>query len=267
MALEIGVITLSHNQGDYLLDAINSILTQEPAKYLVYDCGSTDYSREIINSIQDAHVQKMFVDSDNGPAEGLNMALENLEEDIFYYLNADDRLLPGAFAFAKEYFNTNPTCDILHGSINLIDHAGKITKKLPSMRFSLWRYAIKACVVYQQATFIRRELLPSKAFNEENRISWDGELIVDLVIAGAEIHRTNYLLGEFRMHPTSISSARTYRRKIEKEHSRISRKILSSDLKAWEKAAGIAISKVEAISRRIFRSARDIPIIYYHPNF
>ena len=131
------------------------------------------------------------------------------------------------------------------------------------MRFSLWRYAVRACVVYQQATFVRQSILPDKAFNEVNQISWDGELIVDLAIAGAEIHKTDYLLGEFRMHPSSISTSRDYRRNLAMEHSRISRKILSSELRYWEKAAGILISTVEAILRRIFKRVRHIPFKYH----
>lgn len=262
MALSIGVVSLSHNQGTYLLEAINSVLMQRPDNYVIYDCASRDDSRKLLATIQNSNVQKILVEADSGPAEGLNVALANLEEDIFFYLNADDRLLPGAFAFAKEYFSLNPTCDILHGSVNLIDETGTIFKKLPAIRFSLWRYAIKACVVYQQATFIRKNILKENAFNTENRVSWDGELIVDLAIAGAQIHKTNYLLGEFRVHRDSISSSGNYLQNLETEHCRISRKILSSDPRIWERVAGITIAMVEAIFRRIFNRSKNLPNKY-----
>ena len=264
MALSIGVITLNRNQGTYLLEALNSVLTQKPETYVIYDCGSTDNSKEMLGYIKDSNIQKIFVESDSGPAEGLNVALKNLNEDIFYYLNADDRLLPGAFNFAREYFALNPSCDVLHGGINLIDHQGRRVVSLPPIRFSLWRYAVRACVVYQQATFVRRSIMPKNAFNEVNKISWDGELIVDLAIAGAEIHKTDYLLGEFRMHPSSISTSKDYLRRVANEHLRISRKILSSDLSWWEKTAGILISTAEAIMRRIFKRVRNVPFRYHN---
>lgn len=266
MALSIGVITLNRNQGTYLLEAMNSVLKQRPETYVIYDCGSTDNSRDILDTIHDSRVQKMFIESDNGPAEGLNVALRELKDDIFHYLNADDRLLPGAYNFAREYFALNPSCDVLHGGINLIDSRGDRISSLPPMKFSLWRYAVRACVVYQQATFVRRSIIPENAFNEVNQISWDGELIVDLAIAGAEIHKTNYLLGEFRMHPSSISNSRDYLRRVTNEHSRISRKILSSDLGWWQKKAGILISTAEAILRHIFKRVRHIPPRYHNEN-
>lgn len=245
------------------MEAINSVLAQKPDKYVIYDCGSTDISRKILDSFQDPCMQKILVDSDNGPAQGLNIGLTHLTEDIFYYLNADDRLLPGAFAFVKEYFSLNPSCDILHGSINLINESGKIFKKLPSIGFSLWRYGTKACVVYQQATFIRKKVLESNSFNELNKICWDGELIVDLAIAGAEIHDTKFLLGEFRIHPRSISSSKAYRQKLSLENERISIKIFRTRPTAWEKSVGFLIAKAEAILRKIFNQANHLPAKYH----
>lgn len=249
------VLTLSYNQGDFLKDAIESVLNQSVQKeYLIYDPGSKDNSREVIDGYLALGVNSYFVDGDNGPADGLNVGLRSINGDIFYYLNADDRVLPGAFAYVKDYFLEHPQCDILHGSINLIDSQGRRYKTLPSIRFSLKGYAFGYSVIYQQATFIRKSILGEFPFNVGNRISWDGELIVDLVMNGAEIHQTKRILGEFRIYPESITGSRNFLEIAREEHSRIAYKILGRNPKIIEKIYALFVRYASAIVRRFFQN-------------
>lgn len=245
-------LTLSFNQGEFIKEAIDGILNQnESVDYLVYDPGSQDMSRIIIQNYNSKLVKSYYVDGDHGPAAGLNKGLEMIDGDIFYYLNADDRVLPGAFSFVKQYFIDNPECDILHGSINLIDREGKIYRMLPAMKFSLRGYALGYSFVYQQATFIRKSAIPKKAFNINNKVSWDGELIVDLVLAGASIHQTQMVLGDFRIYSTSITGSGRLSELAKSEHRRITMKILGRNPYMWEKIFAFWIRKFLALKRRI----------------
>ena len=252
-------LTLSFNQGNYLSEAIESVLNQkEHIDYLVYDPGSKDESRSLIQNYNSNSLKSVYVDGDQGPADGLNKGLEMIDGDIFYYLNADDRVLPGAFSFVKQYFIDNPGCDILHGSINLIDHKGKTYRKLPAMNFSLRGYALHYSFVYQQATFIRKSIIPKNAFNIGNKVSWDGELVVDLVAAGASIHQTQAILGDFRIYPTSITGSGRLSKLAKIEHRRISMKILGRNPYVWEKILGFIIRKVLAFKRRSFPNLLEL---------
>jgi glycosyltransferase involved in cell wall biosynthesis len=246
-------LTLSFNQGTYLSEAIESIISQsELFDYLVYDPGSTDMSRNIIKKYGSGSVKSHFIDGDKGPADGLNKGLEMIHGDVFYYLNADDRLRPGALSFVSQYFLDNPECDILHGSINLIDSGGKTYRTLPAMKFSLRGYALQYSFVYQQATFIRKSVIPINAFNVGNKVSWDGELVVDLALAGACVHQTQMVLGDFRIYPTSITGSGRLSELAKIEHCRISKKILGRNVYVLEKILGFIIRKVRAFKRRTF---------------
>lgn len=246
-------LTLSYNQGEYLTEAIDSIITQnELVDYLVYDPGSQDMSRNIIEKYDSNLVKSYFVDGDQGPADGLNKGLQMIQGDIFYYLNADDRLKPGALSFVNQYFFDNPDCDILHGSINLINQSGVGYRTLPAMNFSLRGLALGYSVVYQPATFIRKTKVRSDAFNVKNKVSWDGELIVDLVLAGAKIHQTQMVLADFRIYSTSITGSGRLSELAKSEHRRISRKILGRDPYTWEKIFGFLFGKALALNRKIF---------------
>ena len=245
-------LTLSFNQGEYLTEAIESIIHQSSYQdYVVYDAGSSDNSREIIATYQPEGVRSILVDGDGGPADGLNRGLRMIQGDIFYYLNADDRVLPGAFQFVSQYFADNHDCDVLYGSINLIDQNGETYRTLPAMTFSLRGYALGYSFVYQQATFFRMSKLPIDPFNIDNKVSWDGELIVDLALSGASIHQTQMILGEFRIYPASITGSRRLKELAKKEHSRIAMKIMGRDPQAWERVFAYMIRKLLAAKRRV----------------
>ena len=94
--MKIGCLTLAFNQGLYLQTAINSVISQNKvSEYYIYNPGSTDNTSEVLDKNR-SMVTEIYVESDLGPSDGLNAGLEKIQSDIFYYLNADDRVVSGA---------------------------------------------------------------------------------------------------------------------------------------------------------------------------
>jgi hypothetical protein len=94
-------------------------------------------------------------------------------------------------------------------------------------------------------------------FNLENRTCWDGELIVDMALAGARIHQTKKILGEFRIYSDSITGSGRLREQIRKDHARISKKILGRELRKSEILLGIIIGKFKATLRTVFELGQN----------
>jgi glycosyltransferase involved in cell wall biosynthesis len=213
----ISIVTLSYNQGRFLEECIASVLGQdcEGVDYVVVDPGSTDGSREIIDR-HSTRIQRILLEPDDGPADGLNKGFACAAADIFGYLNADDRFCPGALSFVVRYFATHPTVDVLCGTIRVIDEGGRASpRRRTADRFDVRRYAAGICTVGQQATFFRREaFFRAGGFNVNNRIAWDGELLVDLALAGARFATTRRVLGDFRIYKDSITGSRGYRERL-----------------------------------------------------
>ena len=86
--MKISVVTISYNQAGYLKQCIDSVLNQDypDIEYIIVDPGSTDGSREIIESYGD-RVIKIF-EPDTGPANGLNKGFHRATGDIFYFIKA-----------------------------------------------------------------------------------------------------------------------------------------------------------------------------------
>lgn len=206
----VSIVTISYNQVQFLRQAIESVIDQDPERveYIVVDAGSTDGSRAVIESYRD-RIDKIIMEPDRGPADGLNKGFAAATGDIFAYVNSDDALAPGACAYAIEFLDSHPDVDVMCGCIRITDSEGKsgVRKRTPDI-FNLRDYANGLCTIGQQATFIRRSIFEKVGgFNIQNRIFWDGELLVDMTLAGARFERSKRVLGDFRIYPQSMTGS------------------------------------------------------------
>jgi glycosyltransferase involved in cell wall biosynthesis len=234
--MKISVVTISFNQAKYLEECIESVIGQgyPDLEYIIVDPGSTDGSREIIEKYRSSF-SRILLERDNGPADGLNNGFAQATGQIFAYINADDRLLPGSLDYAANFFQNNPEVDVLTGAIRIIDQAGKPhIRKRTSDSFSLADYASRICTIGQQATFFTNNIFQkSGGFNTQNRIAWDGELLVDMSLAGARFQKVDKLLGDFRIYPESITGSKKHHLEWVADHDRIREKIKEHGLPVY----------------------------------
>lgn len=227
--MNISLVTISFNQGNYLRECIDSVGNQKSHgdRYVVVDPGSVDDSRAIIAQYLGGVVDYAVLEPDNGPADGLNRGFACAGGDILGYVNADDRLMPGALDYVRWFFVSRPELDVLCGSIRIIDAKGRASpRRRTADAFDLRRYAAGVCTVGQQATFFRRTIFErAGGFNTANRICWDGELLVDMACAGARFATVARTLGDFRIYDTSITGSGKFTAKLAVEHARIAEKI------------------------------------------
>ncbi|ABM38483.1 glycosyltransferase family 2 protein [Polaromonas naphthalenivorans] len=204
--MKISIVTISFNQAKYLRRCIESVLNQnfKNIEYIVVDPGSTDGSREIIESYGSSII-KIF-EKDKGPADGLNIGFSKATGDIFCYLNSDDEFIDGALALVEKYFLDKNHVDVLCGHGHVIDGGSDYKRRIFSDSFSLKAAAYGASLAIQPSTFFRKEIYRSiGGFNIENRSNWDDELLIDMALKGAEIEVVNEFLSCYRVHGESIT--------------------------------------------------------------
>jgi glycosyltransferase involved in cell wall biosynthesis len=209
---KFSVVTISFNQREYLQEAITSILTQDyPAlEYIVVDPGSTDGSRELIESYRERLAEVVF-ESDQGAADGLNKGFRRASGEIFGFLNSDDVLLPGTLSSVSRALGENSDCDIIMGNGYVVDAQGKRIRHIRAAGFTVDRYFYGGATWLQQATFFRRAAFErAGGFNANNRSCWDGELVLDMVRQGARIKYLNQDLALFRIHAKSITGSKRH---------------------------------------------------------
>jgi glycosyltransferase involved in cell wall biosynthesis len=225
----VSIVTISYNQVRFVDECLDSVLAERrPGRddYVVIDPGSTDGSRERIAARAHA-IDTVLFEPDRGPADGLNKGFARARGTIFGYINSDDRLAPGAIGYVTDWFRRHPDVDVLCGAVAIVDEHGRTSlRRRVSDEFDIARYIAGVCTIGQQATFIRRAAFErTGGFNVANRVSWDGELLVDLALAGARFASTARVLGDWRIYAGTITGSSEHRARLDAEMRRIAERL------------------------------------------
>lgn len=236
--MKCSIITISYNQLAYLKATVRSVLDQgyPDLEYIVVDPGSTDGSREYLQGLPLGSATLVF-EPDTGPADGLNKGFARATGEMLGFLNSDDVLLPGALHNAAAFLQSRPDVDVVSGHALIIDDKGTTLRKSFSQPFDLRRYAYGVCVVNQPSTFFRRSAFErSGGFNAANRCAWDGELWVDMAMAGARFAVQEEFWSGYRITAESITGSGKLNNALQKYQDAIFEKIIgrpSGALDRW----------------------------------
>ena len=158
--MRMSIVTLSHNQAEFLETAMLSVLDQDhpDIEYILVDPGSTDGSRAIIERHRH-RLGHVILDLDDGPADGLRRGLAAATGSLFGFLNADDRLLPGAVTRAVRAFAGNPEAAVVYGHGIIEDHriGRRYTAHASRPPLTPWLLAFGGISLVQQSMFFRTD--------------------------------------------------------------------------------------------------------------
>ena len=230
--MKISVVTISFNQAQYLRECIESVLSQDykNVEYIVVDPGSTDGSREIIESYGDRIIR--IFEKDKGPADGLNAGFSRATGDIFYFINSDDYVLPDAFSSAISQFAGNPNLDVLLGAGIEVDAAGAKVKSYYPSSVSPEAYVNGAVTLFQQGMFFRSSAFKRAAgFNPLNRSSWDGELLLTFMLLKLCLKRIMTPYAVFRIYPESITGSQRFSDQFQLDNDRLYKRVYGAGTK------------------------------------
>ena len=167
---------------------------------------------------------------DGGPPDGLNKGFALATGDVYAYLNADDAFLSGAVRAATAAMDRFPDADVVVGHGYIVDGKGKVIRRFRSAPFTPRRFAYGAAVAMQQSTFFRASAFhATHGFNVGNRTSWDAELLLDMVLAGARVRVVKGYWSLFTIHPGSISGSQRRAEESTANHERYFRKVMKRE--------------------------------------
>ena len=114
----VSIVTPSFNQGRFIRETIESVLSQDyPAiEYMVIDGGSTDETVSILKS----YGNRIFwiSEPDSGQSDAINKGWKRATGEILTWLNSDDVYLPGAIAKAADYLQRHPNVGFRQDSLS-----------------------------------------------------------------------------------------------------------------------------------------------------
>ena len=210
---KITVVTPSYNQGGFIGQTIESVLSQgyPDLEYIVMDGGSTDNTVDVLRQY-DGRLT-WFSEKDRGQVHAINKGFRMATGDVLAFLNSDDLYLPGALQTVGEHFAGHPESSWLTGRCRIIDGENReIRKGITAYKNAWLRIANYQTLqitdfVSQMATFWRKEAY--KRVGELNEslhyvMDWDYWMRLGRHYKLSVVHRD---LACFRMHAASKSGA------------------------------------------------------------
>ncbi len=155
----VTIVTPSFNQGRFLEETIQSVLSQDypHIEYIIVDGGSKDNSQEIIRKYA-GRLAWWVSEKDKGHADALNKGFEHSHGEIMAWMNSDDTYQPGAVSEAVAYLRAHPEVQFVYGDANLMDIDGHILGPFPARQTDYRRMLRGFVHIPQQSTFWRRDL-------------------------------------------------------------------------------------------------------------
>lgn len=172
----VTVVTPSYNQGRFIEQTIESVLSQDysPVEYLVMDGGSTDETPDILKQYGNRFY--WVSEKDKGQSNAINKGWSRARGEILAYLNSDDIYIPGAISKAATFLQGHPEFGLVYGEGYHIREDGKVIERYPTEPFSRQRL-VETCYICQPTVFIRKGVLQETGFLDESlRYSMDYDL-------------------------------------------------------------------------------------------
>jgi glycosyltransferase involved in cell wall biosynthesis len=129
----ISIVTPSYNQGRYIEETIQSVLSQDypQIEYLILDGGSTDGTIDVIRKYE--HKLAWWAsEKDQGQTDAINRGFGRATGEILAWINSDDTYEPGAIAASVMYLQDHPEVGMVYGDCNYINESGDVIGKFPA---------------------------------------------------------------------------------------------------------------------------------------
>jgi GT2 family glycosyltransferase len=213
----ISIVTPSRNQGQFLAETIESVISQEGAfsiDYLIVDGGSTDCSIDIIKRYDDRLKRgewpvrcqgitlRWVSEQDKGQTDALMKGFRMSQGEVLAWLNSDDTYLPGTLQTALSFFRDHPSTGFMYGDASYIDAESAVIGIYRTEEFDLDKLA-SSNIICQPAAFFRRD-----PFEAVGGLDGNLDFVMDLdlwIRIGRRFpcRHVPALLATYRLHETS----------------------------------------------------------------
>jgi len=201
----ISVIMPAYNAEKYIIEAINSVLTQRYDNFelIIIDDGSRDNTAKIIKGYKDKRI-KYFHQGNKGVSAARNLGIKHSMGEWLAFLDADDIWLPNTLATYAKNLND---FDLIYGEYTYLGgpNDGKVTtdfSTIPTGKDERIKRLIKGNFIGIGGVCMRKSLT-NTYFDEKLKFAEDYNLWLQLFMEDIRIKQIRRVLYRYRIHPAS----------------------------------------------------------------
>lgn len=210
----ISIILPVYNGEQFLKETIDSIIaqTEKDFELIIINDGSTDNSKEVINSFDDKRI-RYFEQENKGVAEAFNRGLDEAKGDFITFHGADDISLPYRFEKAVGILK-NEGIGYVHSDMLLITGNGSPLGYWESSNIApdhIYSFFLNVGTPFNNASIVfKKEVVKGIHYDPTIKVGSDTDFIL-------KIARENYIsyhipepLYIYRRHTKNVTNQRSY---------------------------------------------------------
>lgn len=235
---KISIVTPSFNQGEFLEECIDSVLSQNypNLEYIIMDGGSSDNSVEIISKYK-KHLKFWRSQPDGGQYAAIEDGFRHSSGEIMAWLNSDDKYHHNAFYKVAYIFSSFQNLAWIVGRQTCWDKNGDVSyvnRLLPTYgRESFLRKKYNNPHIQQESSFWRRSLWDKAGGYMHKDLEYAGDLELWLrFFRSEELYSVDAILGGFRNHGNQKSVHGTEKYMVEADE------ILEKEINLYNQTKG-----------------------------
>ena len=215
---KVSVVIPTYNRARFIDEAIQSVLAQTFVDFeiVIVDDGSTDNTKEVVDSFKDHRIRYTYQENQGLPAAG-NRGFELSRGEYIAFFSSDDVLVENALEKGVEVLDRHPEVAFSYGQAYLMDERGHVfgLRKVKHKRSSVRRgieeireFLVSGYHIPTMTVMVRRNcLFEVGLFDHAFR---SGAEDFDLMVRLAKRYDGAYIaepLAKYRIHSGSISGS------------------------------------------------------------
>ena len=236
----MSIIMPSYNQGDFIGEAISSVLENScVTELIIFDGGSTDQTAQVVEGFSDERI-KFTSEPDSGQADAINKGFLAARCDLIGWLNSDDIYLSKSLDSVIDDIDERKPI-IYYGEGYHIDIMGQILERYPTESFDLAALYDRCFICQPTTIFTRKALQKSGLLRPDIRYGMDYELWIRAASKGVRFEKLATEIACTRVHDDTKTFGDTVN--VHLEQVNVFAKIFGVTVPKWTLALASVVLK------------------------